>query len=158
MKAVIIYHSYSGITRGVSEKVHEAVGGDIMEVKPVKNYSKLSAYTTGCMRARKGECDLIESETIDVSDADVIVIGTPVWAFRATPAVNAAVEALFGCSEKPAVIFATCGGKEGETLTKLSEALSKKGVIVKKQIVFNKDDVEDESKINELINAVKSLQ
>lgn len=158
MKAALIYHSYSGITRGISEKVHEAVGGDIVEVKPVKNYSKLSAYTTGCMRARKGECDIIEPEKIDVSNADVIVIGTPVWAFRATPAANAAVEALFGCSGKPAVIFATCGGKEGETLTKLSEALSKKGVMVKKQIVFNKDDVEDESKINELINAVRSLQ
>ena len=54
MKAVIIYHSYSGITRGVSEKVHEAVGGDIVEVKPVKNYSKLSAYTTGVHAGKKG--------------------------------------------------------------------------------------------------------
>ncbi|MBN2735247.1 MAG: ArsR family transcriptional regulator [Methanomicrobiaceae archaeon] len=156
MKAATIFHSYSGITKGVAQKVHEAVGGEIVEVKPVDSYSKLTAYTFGCRRAMKGECDKIKPESIDVSGSDVIVIGTPVWAFKATPVVNGAVSALFGCDGKNAVIFATCGGKEGETLPILKKALEKKGVNVAGEFVFNKKDVSDSSKIDELIAAVRS--
>ena len=109
MKTSIIYHSYSGITRGVAEQIQKACGGDLIEVKLKKNYSSLTAYSLGCYRARKEECDPIEPETIDVSASDIIVIGTPVWAFKATPAINAAIAALKGCDGKKAVIFATCG-------------------------------------------------
>jgi len=154
MKASVIYHSYSGITRGVAEKVHEAVGGDITEVKPANPYSKISAYTLGCMRARKGDCDEIVPQKIDVSDASVIVIGTPVWAFRATPAINAAVKALSGCEGKPAVIFATCGGSEGDTIPVLKKALEEKGVKVEGEFVFDKNGVLDPKKIESLSDAV----
>ena len=109
MKTSIIYHSYSGITRGIAEKIQKACGGDLIEVKPKENYSTLTAYSLGCYRAMKEECDKIEPETIDVSTSDLIVIGTPVWAFKATPATNAAIAALKGCDGKKAVIFATCG-------------------------------------------------
>ncbi len=67
MKTSIIYHSYSGITRGVAEQIQKACGGDLIEVKLKKNYSSLTAYSLGCYRARKEECDPIEPETIDVS-------------------------------------------------------------------------------------------
>ncbi len=96
MKTSIIYHSYSGITRGIAEMIQEACGGDLIEVKLKKNYSSLTAYTLGCYRATKEQCDPIEPETIDVSTADLIIIGTPVWAFKATPAINGAVAALKG--------------------------------------------------------------
>jgi len=77
MKICIIYHSYSGITRGVAEKIRTACGGDLVEVTPRDKYSTLTAYTLGCMRARKEECDPIEPGTIDVSPYGLIVIGTP---------------------------------------------------------------------------------
>ena len=85
MKTSIIYHSYSGITRGIAEKIQEACGGDLIEVKLKKNYSSITAYSLGCYRAMKEECDPVEPETIDVSTSDLVVIGTPVWAFKATP-------------------------------------------------------------------------
>ena len=55
MKTSIIYHSYSGITRGIAEKIQKACGGDLIEVKPKQNYSSLTAYTLGCYRAMKGK-------------------------------------------------------------------------------------------------------
>ena len=96
MKTTIIYHSYSGITRGIAEKIQKACGGDLVEVTLKQNYSSISAYTLGCYRAMKEEADPIDPETIDVSASDLLVIGTPVWAFKATPAVNAAISALRG--------------------------------------------------------------
>ncbi|UUX91392.1 flavodoxin family protein [Methanoplanus endosymbiosus] len=156
MKTTTIFYSYTGITRGVAGKIQQACGGDLIEVKTKKPYSKITAYSLGCLRAAKGECDEIEPASIDVSASDVIVIGTPVWAFRAAPPINAAVNALSGCEGKKAVIFATCGGKPGETIPLLAEALEKRGVKVAGGFIFDRKDVKDEDKVNALINAVKS--
>ena len=156
MKTSIIYHSYSGNTRSLAEKVQAACGGDLVDVKPKSDYSRLTVYTLGCYRAMKGACDPIEQEEIDVTADDVIVIGTPVWASRATPVVNAAVAALAGCKGKKAVIFATCGGKEGDTLPLIRKALEEKGVTVTGEFAFDKTGMNDPSRINALIAAVKA--
>ncbi|WOF15172.1 ArsR family transcriptional regulator [Methanoplanus sp. FWC-SCC4] len=156
MKPSIIFYSYTGITCGIAEKIQDETGGELVEVKTKEPYSKITAYTLGCFRARRGECDKIEQESIDVSDSDILVIGTPVWAFRATPAINAAVEALKGCDGKTAVLFATCGGQAGDTLPELTKALTAKGVRVKGEFLFDRNDVRDQGRINALIAAVKT--
>lgn len=156
MKICIIYHSYSGITRKMAERIRESCGGDLVEVIPLQKYNTLTAYTVGCMRARNQERDPITPESIDVTTYDLIVLGTPVWMYKATPATNAAVTALTGCKGKKAVVFATCGGKPGDTIPLLKEALSKKGMDVVGDIVFTKADVDDPGKVRELLSTVNS--
>jgi flavodoxin len=157
MKTSIIYYSYSGITRGIAEKIQKACGGDLIEVTSKEHYSKLTAYTLGSYRAMKMECDPIEPETMDVSPSDLIVIGTPVWAFKATPAINAAIAALKGCNGKKAVIFATCGGSAKDTLPIMKKALEAKGVTVTRQFVLTRKDVGDEQKIKEIIDSISAV-
>jgi flavodoxin len=156
MKTSIIYYSYSGITRGIAEKIQKACGGDLIEVTSKEHYSKLTAYTLGSYRAMKMECDPIEPETIDVSPSDLIVIGTPVWAFKATPAINAAIAALKGCNGKKAVIFATCGGSAKNTLPIMKKALEAKGVMVVGQFVLTQKEIGDEQKIKVLIDSISA--
>lgn len=156
MKTCIIYHSYSGITKKIAERIQGTCGGDLVEVVPLQKYNTLTAYTVGCMRARNQECDPIDPDAIDVSTYDLIVLGTPVWMYKPTPAVNAAVAALQGCKGKRAVIFATCGGKPGQTISLLKHALSEKGALIVGDIVFTKHDLEDPAKIGELINLVNT--
>jgi len=156
MKTCIIYHSYSGVTRGITEKINAACGGDLVEVKPKDNYSTLSAYSVGCIRARKEACDPISPDTIDVSSYDLIVIGTPVWAWKATPVINGAIAALKGCEGKKAVIFATCGSSAKDTLPILKSALEKKGVRVSGELVLNKSEISRNEKINDLIAMVRA--
>jgi len=158
MKPSIIYHSYSGVTRGIAEKIQKACGGDLIEVKLKQNYSSITAYTLGCYRAMKEECDPIEPETIDVSSSDLIVIGTPVWAFKATPAINAAIAALRGCDGKKGVIFATCGSSAKDTLPILKKALVAKGVAVVGEFVLTKKEIGEGQKVNILIDSVNKAK
>jgi flavodoxin len=158
MKTCIIYNSWSGNTRSVAEKVFTACGGKLIEVKSKEYSSRLSAYTIGCYRAMKGMGDPIEPAVIDVAADDLIVIGTPVWAGRATPAINAAVAALVGCGGKSAVIYATCGGKERETLPILKKTLEAKGVTVVGEFVFDKTGLKDPERINAMISTIKSTE
>jgi flavodoxin len=158
MKTSIIYHSYSGITRGVAEKIQKACGGDLIEVTLKKNYSSITAYSLGCYRAIREESDPIEPESIDVSASDMVVIGTPVWAFKATPAVNAAIAALKGCDGKKAVIFATCGSSAKDTLPILEKALEAKGVSVVGQFVITRKEIGEGQKVKVLIDSIKAVK
>lgn len=155
MKITTIFYSYSGITRSIAEKIKESCGGDLIEVKTNEQYSAAKAYSIGCYRALKGICDEIQPSIIDIFETDLIIIGTPVWAYRATPAINGAVETLTNCSGKIVILFATCGSHANDTLSILEENLTAKGMIVGGKFVFNKNDVQDEDKINNLINAIK---
>ncbi len=157
MKTCIIYHSYSGVTRRIAEKIRDACGGDLIEVTPKDQYSTLTAYSLGCIRARKEACDPITPDTIDVSSYDLIVIGTPVWAWKATPAINGAIAALKGCDGKSAVIFATCGSSAKDTLPIMKSALGKKGVRVMGEVVLNKSEISSNEKINDLITSVRGV-
>jgi flavodoxin len=156
MKTSIIFNSYSGNTRGVAEKVHAALGGALIDVVSKEYSSKITAYTLGCYRAMKGMRDPIEPKTIDVATDDVIVIGTPVWAGKATPAINAAVTALDGCNGKKAVIYATCGKNDGDSLPLLKKALEERGVTVAGEFVFDKAGVKDPERINAMIAKIQS--
>ena len=158
MKTSIIYYSYSGITRGIADKIQKSCGGDLVEVKLKENYSAITAYTLGCYRAMKEECDPIEPGTIDVSASDLIVIGTPVWAFKATPAINAAIAALKGCDGKKAVIFATCGSSAKDTLPILKKALEAKGVNVVGQHILTRKEIGENQTIRVLIDSVNAAQ
>jgi len=156
MKISIIFHSYSGITRGVAEKIQAACGGDLIEVSPKTPYNKITAYTTGSMRARREEADPVEPGEIDLASADLIVIGTPVWFWKTTPVTNGAINALRNGEGKKAVLFATCGSKAGETIPIMKKALARKGVTVIGEHVLTRRDIIEGKKVAEVVDAVKA--
>jgi flavodoxin len=143
IRACVIFYSYSGITRGVAEGIRNASGCDLIEVRTQKPYTSFSAYTTGVLRSRKLACDPIDPEEIDVSAYDFLIIGTPVWAWKPAPAINAAIRALRGCEGKMAVIFTTCSNQPGEALPILSKALADRGIRVMAEISLNSEDTKN---------------
>ncbi|MBN1166868.1 MAG: metalloregulator ArsR/SmtB family transcription factor [Methanospirillaceae archaeon] len=154
LNACVIFYSYTGITRGVAEKIGNACGCDLVPVQTKKEYSSFSAYTTGVFRSRKGACDPIIPEEIDVSGYDLLVIGTPVWAGKPTPAINAVVQAFSGCEGKKALIFVTSCGIPGEALPLLKAALAKRGVSVIGEISLTKNEIGNPEDGNSLIEQV----
>jgi len=154
MNACVVYYSYTGVTRGVAHQIRNACGCDLVEVKTQKEYSTFTAYTTGVLRSRKGACDPILPEEIDVSPYDLLIIGTPVWAWKPAPAINAAVQALSGCEGKKAVVFVTCCGQPGEALPLLRAALAARGVEVAAEISLTQEEAEIRNGKNDLIGRI----
>lgn len=150
MKTVILYHSFSGVTRGIAERVQATTGADLVEVRPVHACSRLSAYTRGSLRARGGKADAVEPGSVDVGAYDRVVVGTPVWAGRATPVIAGALVGLTGIERKRTVIFATCGAQPGEALAQLRAALEAKGAAVVGAFSFSTRELGDEAKIGAL--------
>jgi DNA-binding transcriptional ArsR family regulator/flavodoxin len=154
IRACVVFYSYSGITRGVAEGIRDASGCDLIEVKTKNPYSSFSVYTTGVLHSRKGACDPIEPEVIDVSGYDFLIIGTPVWAWKPSPAINAAVRALKGCEGKMAVLFMSCSTQPGEALPLLSKALSDRGVRVMAEISLDAKDTKNPDAGGELLRQI----
>jgi len=158
MPTCIIYHSETGNTKKVAKAVAAATGADLIEVKTVSYYSMMAMYTTGINKARKGEPDEIEPAEIDVSGYDLVVIGTPVWAFHPTPAINAAVSALSGCEGKKAVVFETDAGLPRNTLEILSKQLTERGMSVVGRVGISGKETNNKEKTGVLIELVNSLR
>jgi len=134
IRACLIFYSYSGITRSVAEGFRNASGCDLVEVRPKKPYTPISIFTTGILRSRRMACDSIDPDEIDVSAYDLLIVGTPVWAGRASPAINGAVKALRRCEGKTAVVFTTYSTSPGDALPNLAKALADRGVRVMAEI------------------------
>lgn len=139
----IICYSYSGITQGMVEKIHEVCGGDLIQVKTIRKYRTFTVYTAGSIRSRNEETDPITPATIDVSGYDLIVIATPVWAWKPSPAINSVVAGLKGCEGKNAVIGATYSSNPGNCIPILRKRLEKRGVRVIGEATFSRRESED---------------
>jgi len=154
VRACVIYFSYSGVTRGIATGIQNASGCDIIEVRTKTPYSSFTAYTTGVLRSRRGALDPIVPEEIDVSQYDLLIIGTPVWAWKPAPAINAAVKALTGCEGKMAVIFSTCINHPGEALPLLRRALERQKVTVMAEISLDQEDTKNPDAGGELLRQI----
>ena len=138
MKICYIYHSETGNTRSVVDRCCAATGGDRIEVQDLQHYSRISKYLVGAGRAAKGLSDPIEPAEIDVSGCDLLVIGSPVWSGKPTPAINAAIQALKGCEGKNSILFVTCGGSARDALTLMKTALEGRGMSVAASVEFTR--------------------
>ena len=87
MRNLIVYFSIFGSTKKFAEMVHDKVGGDLFELKPIRPYE--TDYK-GLMSFSKKEVDegiLTEFEdlNIDINDYDNIFVGYPMWWYTYPP-------------------------------------------------------------------------
>jgi flavorubredoxin len=156
MTLCIVYYSATGNTRTVAEAIATELGGTLIPVRDLAEYTRATLYLLGAPRALRGERAEIEPARIDASAFDLIVVAGPVWAFRPTPAVNAAITALEGCEEKKGFIVATSGGMPGKTLALMTVAMERRGIRVAGGCSLTEKDVHEAARIGELIGKIRA--
>jgi len=159
MKVCIIYHSETGNTRHVAQHIASACGAErLIEVLDCARYNRLTRFLSQCSRARREDLTPIDPSNIDVTDYDLIVLGSPVWAFKPTPPIHAAINALTGHTGKPVIGFFTHGGKPGSTEETFTRWCEQRWLKVAGTISVNSRDIEDESKTDEIVKIINSLR
>ena len=111
MKLLIVYYSYSGITRRLAEDIALITDGNLRELKPQKPYS--FSYNTAVKEARaeieKGYCPPLLQGTEPMEDTDVIFVGSPNWLKTFAPPVLSFLRSV-DLSGKTIIPFCTHGG------------------------------------------------
>jgi flavodoxin len=123
MKTLVVYYSKTGNTRRLAEEIAKQLCCDIEEIHDKKSRSGAAGWFSGSRDAfRKFLTDI--EYTLDSSEYDLVIIGTPVWSFGITPAVRSYftrnIEKLNNVA-----FFLTSGGLGIKGAFKDMEALSK---------------------------------
>ncbi|WP_321505247.1 flavodoxin [uncultured Methanoregula sp.] len=151
MKICIIYHSETGNTRHVAQHLASACDGKLIDITDKASYHRLTRFLVLCKMAQREEKTSIEPTSIDVSDFDQLVFGSPVWAFKPTPAIHAAIDALKGCEGKKATAFFTHGGRPGQTAEIFQKWIEARGMKCVGNANISDKDIENEKKTRELV-------
>jgi flavodoxin len=152
MKTCIIYHSETGNTRHVAQHLAMACDGKLVEVNDTAEYLRLTRFLVRCKRARGEEKTTVEPASVDVSGFDLVIFGSPVWAFKPTPAIHAAIDAVKGCEGKTAAAFCTHGGRPGQTDETFRRWIEARGMTLSAVADIDMKDIENEKKTKELVS------
>ncbi len=131
MNALVVYYSRTGVTRKAAEAIGEAlrnVGADNVQIEEITEPKSRKGALGWLMAGRDATLKrpaAIQPIKADVGSFDVIVIGTPVWAFTcATPVRTFCQE--HGREAKQVAFFCTMGGTGDKRALREMEALCAK--------------------------------
>lgn len=115
MKKLVAYFSASGVTANVAEKLAEAAGADLFEIKPAVPYTRddLNWMNKKSRSSLEAKDPSIRPEIAQRCDAmgqyDVVFVGFPIWWYTAPSIIKTFLEG-YDFSGKTIVPFATSGG------------------------------------------------
>ena len=117
MKALVTYFSASGVTAKLAQRLADAIGAPIYEIKPAVPYTRTDldwtnkkSRSTVEMQDKNCRPSLADTDA-PVADADVIFVGYPVWWYR-EPSIIDSFLAAYDFSGKKIMLFATSGGSD----------------------------------------------
>lgn len=159
-KKLVVYYSYTGHTRMIAENIQKKLNCDILEIKPVKEYSKdynqvVSEEQNNGSSNKKPEIQKINN---DLSKYDEIIIGSPVWWYTIAPVIRTFLTEndLSGKIIKP---YATNAGWLGHTFQEIQKLCPNSEVEKGMNIVFTEDYRENAivTSPDEIDNWIKGL-
>jgi flavodoxin len=109
-----VFYSRSGTTRRVATDLSTMLGASVEEITENSSRSGFLGYWRSVFEARRGHLPDLAPARHDPSSFDLVVIGTPIWAWS----VSSPVRAYLATHKErfPAVgFFCTLGGKGSET-------------------------------------------
>ena len=125
-RTLVVFYSRSGTTRRIAEALAEALKCDLEEITEPKPRIGFLGYLRSLLEARRKRPSSIAPNKHDVSSYDLVVIGTPVWAWSLSSPVRAYLMAT--ASQLPEVaFFCTFGARGSEsTFAQMTATVGKK--------------------------------
>jgi flavodoxin len=114
MKSLVVYYSLTGKTKLVSRVIAETLNTKSVEIKEVKpRKGGFPVYVIGGFGALLNKGSSIKRVDVNLNQYDRIFVGSPIWASRPAPAVNAFIyNANF--EGRSVFLFCTMGGDNAE--------------------------------------------
>lgn len=148
-KVLVVYYSRSGRTRMVAKALSDKYNAVSEEIIEKVNRKGIIGWIKSGRDAMKGKVTQIEVCKNDPMDYDLVIIGSPVWASRVTPAVRSYIE-LYKASFKNVAFFCTEGGNGAEKVMENMTELC--GLQPEFKYEFTNKDLKNKTYVN-LINS-----
>lgn len=132
-KALVLFYSFEGNTKRAAGILAKNLNAETLELKPVKEIASkgfFSKYFWGGKQIFSREKPTLRAYDKEPENFDLIVIGTPVWAFTYTPAIRSFL-ATHNLKDKNIALFCTHDGAPGRCLLHMSKKLDGNNIIGK---------------------------
>jgi flavodoxin len=132
----VIYYSFEGNTRLVSQGIAAQTGAELLELKPQKELAThgFMKYFWGGKQAVMKERPALLPLERRPEEYDLIFLGTPVWAFTYAPPLNTFL-AEYPLRNKQIAIFCCDDGSKGKTFANLRAALTGNTILGEMELV-----------------------
>ncbi|MCP4714233.1 MAG: hypothetical protein GY868_03875 [Deltaproteobacteria bacterium] len=87
-KILIAYYSRTGNTKAVCKSLAAALEVDTIEIKDLKNRTSKLGVAGGMFRTLFGMRTKIEPKTTDLTSYEIVILASPIWAAKITPALR----------------------------------------------------------------------
>jgi flavodoxin len=155
VKSLVVYYTRTGTAKFVAETVAAELGSDVEEVVDLKKREgKLGWLSAGKDASGEKLTEIAPAKRVPV-DYDLIVLGTPIWAWRPTPAIRTYVKQN-DLSGKKVALFFTSDGNPKQAVEKTKALLPNStciGDLVLPKALENKEGTA--KKIAEWCNTLK---
>lgn len=125
MRTLIVYYSFEGSTKLMADTMATAIGADILSIMPKKEIAThgfMKFVWGGRQAMMKAKPEILPLDK-NVLDYDLIIIGTPVWAWTFTPPIRTFFDKV-KFTDKKVAVFCCHGGDMRKTLEEMKTALA----------------------------------
>jgi len=113
-RTLIVYYSRSGTTRRVAKSLSALLHCEIERIAEAKERSGVLGYLRSAMEAGRKRPSSIIPPKMDPASYDLVIIGTPVWAWSVSSPVRAYLMA-YRARLPDVAFFCTFGARGGES-------------------------------------------
>ena len=155
-KVLIAYFSWGGNTKSIAEKINAQIGGDMFRIETATPYPtdyNEAAYEV----AKKQHEENIHPELKDngdVSNYDIVFVGTPAWWYEMAPAVKTFLENN-NFEGKTIVPFITHGGGGKYTIAEDMGKLAKGAKVLNPLVIYENGNDQTDKEITEWLKQIK---
>jgi flavodoxin len=148
-KILVVYFSRTGNTEKVGQALATELKADSVKLNEQgTDWDGVWGYLKAGKAAWKGEATSIEKLKKEPKDYDLVVVGTPIWAWDLTPAVRSFLT-VYKDDLKKVAFFATEGGSGHEKAFKNMETLAGKAPVA--TAFWLEKEVKDPEKMREKV-------
>lgn len=123
---LVVCYSLTGNTLMVANIIKNMTEGDIFEIQPEYDYSKVKSRTEmeeiGKKQVEEGYKPKLKNSVANIEAYDLIIVGSPVWWFSVSPPVMSFLS-QYDLKGKKVVPFCTCGSAYGDFFTQFRDAI-----------------------------------
>jgi len=154
MRPLVVYYSRTGSNKTMAEAIAKAIAGDCSEIVDCRKRNGVLGFLRSGSDACRRKLTHIELK-VDPAAHDLIIIGTPIWAGRMTPAARTFLT-NYKLTGKQLAFFSVSGGGTAEEAFDEMKRLAPSAV-VHETLAIAKKDLEAGNYAQEIQNFVHKL-
>lgn len=129
MKTIVLYYSRSQKTKTVAKTLASELNIDIVEIKDYKSRKGVLNYvkaSVDALRENKTDIYFENNKNLNLSEYDLIYLGSPTWAGNPVPAIITFIDQM-DLQDKDVIPFITMTSYSTSALKRMEEKLLARG-------------------------------